>query len=364
MDRTAGDIPANRNPAHSNPATRARPARTRATRTLAVLLAVATTFGIVGVASPALAASGTGALTVILMNPAKAKIELPGVRVQLLAPDGHQVQSITTGTRGRATFSGVPIGVTYHVHAEPTRTNTTEDVLAADRADISVVGGGHVWTVVVMRKGGSLGGTAAYEWGSPMPYAEVAVRGLSTGYYREIPADANGHFWQTGLPTDDYTIEYNQHPADAGAGNYYSYNWAWSFWHTGANPALTSSVHVQQEDGAHVATVRDGLDGVVPEGATLTGYVPGPATVPSPTVSIVSEQVGGTYDSVVQYSDGTQSWFSEHLAPGRYRFGVHTGATVAWYAGEGVAPAPSITGATWVTVGTSGTPTITFGAIR
>jgi hypothetical protein len=190
---------------------------TAALAVASVLIFGAAGTGPVTAASPAITVSpddaaavtstSTGALTVFMVTPNKEKISLPGVLVELVDSQGHEVREGLTSSAGRITFSAVPAGI-YSVRALPGPGMFLDHL----REGVTVEAGHHEFVVAVMRHGGMIKGRAQIASGADLSNALVVARGRSTGAVVTTTTSNAGDYTLVGLPTDSYSIQFNARP--------------------------------------------------------------------------------------------------------------------------------------------------------
>jgi len=305
----------------------------------------------------AVTSASTGALTVFMVTPNKAKISLPNVAVRLVDGQGTKVAAGSTNSAGRVTFSGVPAGP-YSVRARP----GAGVYLDHERTGVSVVAGEHEFVVAVMRHGGVLEGRAQIASGADLSNALVVARGRGTGAIVTTTTNNAGNYALVGLPTDSYSIQFN---ARGDVATNVSRDYDWSFWgDEPAQPGLLHHIWVNEERGPVAETHITGIDGTVHEGVTLSAIIrpQGATDFKNATVYVQGEGVGASFRTKVdKYGGG----FGTVLVAGNYKFRVvgisPTGQTIDyWYTGENTPPSQKASEATTVRFAATAPRTITF----
>jgi hypothetical protein len=254
------------------------------------------------------ASSTTGAITVMVVSPAKKAIrndfDIETAAATVVTSGGKALVTKSPDANGRVTFSHVPAGSGY---------------------------------TILLRN--------AY------------------GYSHYLQSKRAGVL--EGLPTGDYTVEFD---ARRGGENEPGLlNYEWQFLSGATHFADAEFVHVAAETAAVPETQLTGVDATLVTGHSLVGKVF--SSFPQDfdltcQVHFVSTEIGSSFCTSMNL---TGNGFSETLVPGDYRIEVTRPSTTRpgtvigyWYAGEGVAPASSSEGAAVVHFAGSADRTITM----
>lgn len=302
-------------------------------------------------AGTAAAYDDTGAVTIMLMNPAKQTLPLAGATVTLTTASGDVFGSTVSTRWGRATFSRVPKDTSMIATVVPPGAEGSRGYLTASRSGIAVAGGKHVWVVVVMRVGASISGVVRTDYGYAIVGAPVIIRGRTTGTVRQTVADEEATYRFTELPTDDYVVEFNSRLVPGAPPARYA---SWGFTGQTGRGSPPIPIRLWNEDGAHTPS-QVWSDGVVPEFPGFSAVLG--TNAPKNFRASTGRFVGEGYGTWSVEVDGDRLSFWERLAPGTYRVAVvgtdvTTGTEVTyWYAGPGVAASPTEADAAPVLIG-------------
>ncbi len=206
--------------------------------------------------------------------------------------------------------------------------------------------GAHDTVVLVMRKGASIGGTASNPYGADLYGASVVVRGWNTGTVRRTVTGPDGRYWVHGLPSDDYSVQFNAHDEtlDAWPANR---DQSWGFHRAPGATTERTYVRVSHQVGGRAETIRDGVDGRSTSGVGL-GVILNPQLDTDFTdgeVHVYGESIGSTFDSRMGYwSPGRGGTWGALVNPGRYKIEIvgwspsQRRYVSYWYGGEGRRP--------------------------
>ncbi|MCU1526932.1 MAG: hypothetical protein JWP75_695 [Frondihabitans sp.] len=331
---------------------------------IGLLVGALAAVGILGLPAAATAATApTGTVTVALVTPQKKAIVndfyVLSATVSLIAPDGTTITDHTSpDSSGHFVFDKVPAGITYTVHVEQEAQNVP--YFSTRRSGLMVVAGTDTWIDVVDQKGGAISGTIS---GPPAGYTagvDVAALDATTGKVVESDVDdSDGSYLLQGLPTGDYKLEFDLRTS--GEHNPGNLNYVWQFYPGVSTFASAATVHVAAETATAPLAAATGIDAVLQTGHALSGRVF--SSFPQDfeqncQVHYVSSAIGDSF--CTSMDDPAGSGFTEVVVPGDYKIEVtrpsttHPGTTITyWYAGPGVAPTSSESGA--ATIHFSGT---------
>ena len=171
---------------------------------------VALTFALGTLGAPAAAAAdsaATGTVTVMLMTPPKEPLPLVNVGIVMTNEFGATRTGLSN-LEGELTLENVPVGSHWSIAAQPQLVAGRWGRLAGVRWGVTVEAGKHVWSVVVLRYGGSISGGVTTSAGIAARNAQVtAVGGWSNKTYRTW-TDNSGRYSLGSLPSGDYTVTY------------------------------------------------------------------------------------------------------------------------------------------------------------
>jgi hypothetical protein len=161
--------------------------------------------------SPAVAGetTGTGTITVMLMDPLKQKLPINSAGIVMTNEFGATRTGLTN-LEGQLTLENVPVGSRWSIAATPPSRNGQGQWarLAGVRWGVTVTEGQHDWVVVVLRYGGSITGGVTTATGEAARNAQVrAVGGWSNKVYTTW-TNNSGRYSLGGLPTGEYTVTY------------------------------------------------------------------------------------------------------------------------------------------------------------
>ena len=177
-------------------------------RIAASVAALALALGALGApAATAAETAATGTITVMLMTPPKEPLLLVNVAIVMTNEFGATRTGLTN-LEGELTLENVAVGSHWSIAAQPHLVAGRWGRLAGVRWGVTVEAGKHVWSVVVLRYGGSIGGGVTTSTGVAARNAQVtAVGGWSNKSYR-TSTDNSGRYSLGSLPSGDYTVTY------------------------------------------------------------------------------------------------------------------------------------------------------------
>ncbi|WP_213815031.1 carboxypeptidase-like regulatory domain-containing protein [Glaciihabitans sp. dw_435] len=305
----------------------------RLTHRIATMTAAIALFGVIGVPAAASAATtSTGTVTVMLMTTSKQELAMAGASVVMTNEKGV-VRSGRTASNGQVTLYDAPAGDHWMIRAVAPAGAGIWTRLPGVRWGVPVTAGKHSWVVVVMRLGGSIGGTVRDNAGNPVPGALVVATGSDVKMTVTTHADAQGRYSVNGLPLSDFLVEYSRAPGYPVTG------WWWS---------------VRAQYGDKPRTLITNADVVVDDLFEMVGVVwtlsrPTDPTFVAAPVSIVNTTTGAVISTTM---DGSE--FHQQLTAGTYKVSVTGRAAdghpvTYWQTGEDTRPSTDPSKAVTVT---------------
>jgi hypothetical protein len=161
-----------------------------------------------GITSPALAASvTTGQLTVMLMTPAKQRLETPNVGILLTNSSGDELVAQTDAS-GEAVFTQVPAGNDWTVTSTDDHPAGYFTRVDGTRTGVTVTAGVHSWVVSVARYGAVIHGGVYSSDGGGINLAKVSLYDSWSHKTFTTWTNSAGRYQFIGLQSGDDTVTF------------------------------------------------------------------------------------------------------------------------------------------------------------
>ena len=327
-------------------------------RLLAAAAVAALAVAGLSVPAPALAA-GTGNLTVQVVTPNGAPLQVTGLNIQVYEGNDFNTGG-NTDSSGKLPFSGIPASSKIRVVYIPA---SGSGYLSKTLTNVKLSTGQTKTVDIVAAKGATVSGKiTAGSAQTALNGADVALL-TSKGYVADYAtSDSSGDFTISGIASGSYRIQFNTRQEHITQSAQTSF--AWSYW-AGTGKASTlklasgKKLKVSAQTAHAPASAITGITGSVSNSILVNGAVSywSPASGHAgQRVDFVATTAADSFSTLLN----SAGQLATPVVPGKYKISIQGDEDTIlavfpeyWYVSNTKGPAATESKASWVTVGTS-----------